>query len=94
MDWNPLLNAVIREMNAGVQLAERWRTRGTGEDPLLDILAALCKELTKLELLSKASPPTMIGDHSSAHMTGPVTKQCPCCGANLEVTLAPIAVSQ
>lgn len=58
MDWNPLLNAVIREMNAGVELAERWRTRGTGEDPLLNLLAAMCKELTKLALLSKASPPT------------------------------------
>lgn len=58
MDWNPLLNAVIREMNAGVELAERWRTRGTGEDPLLDILAAMCKEMTRLELLSKASPLT------------------------------------
>ena len=39
MDWNPLLNKVIRSRDAMMAV----------EDPLMDLLAAMCKQLVKLE---------------------------------------------
>ena len=74
MDLNPLLNKVIRSRDAMMAV----------EDPLMDLLAAMCKQLVKLEA---ATAP--VSSDSSPSTTGPLPKRCESCGASLDSTQEP-----